>query len=73
MTDLCLHCEEDTKKEECFEHCHESVDGKHVPNYQGTTISEIDVERMTLIVDVPCCRCGTTGSTSADIGEVSWG
>ena len=68
--ELCVHCEEDTKRDECFAHCHEALDGKHVANPQGATIS--DTEPDVIVIDVPCAQCGVTGSTTANVADVMW-
>ncbi len=65
----CWHC----GKRECYEHCNDADDGKHVMDglgkhvMDGLSIIQADMEG---VVDVSCKNCGQSGSVS--ITEVNW-
>ena len=62
----CAHCKLTTVQ--CFEHCHKTEDGKHVPDpYCLVPVTGID-----WLLDTRCKLCGCSGSVCVDPSDIRW-
>lgn len=61
---ICGNCE-------CYEHCPNAVDGKHVPNpYTVNAQEDQDCHGGMMVFDIECELCGLSGSVTVDPKDV---
>jgi hypothetical protein len=65
----CKFCDRVDAYGTCYEHCQESVDGTHVPDWR--TVSR-DADAPNGVVDVCCRQCGQSGAVTLTDDMVEW-
>lgn len=56
-------------KKDCYEHCKNMPDGKHVV----APHSLVQAEGVELVADVSCKSCGQSGSVAILNSDIAWG